>query len=173
MYGGPGRGKSHLAEALINDVRIRAPDVYARMVLSRGEFYYDFQTDSNPYGEAPIVVIDDMFHNKSSVDELHSATEIQSFMNFVSDLYDNHRLCIVTSNFSLLQAGGILSRVRQVDKIGRIASRCQEILSNAGEIELLGDDFREELARRRKDKTPGGTPSGTFLFQTRSLDGTN
>ncbi|MDX1989271.1 MAG: hypothetical protein SFV17_21475 [Candidatus Obscuribacter sp.] len=145
VYGAPGRGKTHLVEAFINELRLRAPNVYKRMVLSRGNFYFDYQIGDNPYYDAPIVVIDDMFHNKMSVSALHPATEIEAFMKFIGDLYDRRRLVLVTSNFSLIE-GGIMQRVKEVDKVGRIVSRAAEVLSHCGEFRLEGPDYRQIIA---------------------------
>ncbi len=155
LWGEPGRGKTHLVEAFVNQIRHEAPDVYRRMVMSRGRFYYDYQITDNPYGDAPIVVIDDMFHDKMSVADLHPNTEIASFMRFLTDLYDRQRLVIVTSNFPLIE-GGIMERVAAVDKIGRTISRAAEVMSRAGEYKLEGEDFRQELLRRRRSERSTG-----------------
>lgn len=149
VYGAPGRGKTHLVEAFINELRMRAPRVYKRLVLSRGRFCFDYQIGDNPYYDAPIVVIDDMFHNKMSVFALHPATEIEVFMKFIGDLYDRRRLVLVTSNFSLIE-GGILQRVKEVDKVGRIISRAAEVLSYCGEFRLEGPDCREIIAIKNR-----------------------
>lgn len=155
LWGEPGRGKTHLLEAFVNQICREAPDVYRRMVMSRGRFYYDYQITDNPYGDAPIVVIDDMFHDKMSVADLHPNTEIASFMRFLTDLYDRQRLVIVTSNFPLIE-GGIMERVAAVDKIGRTISRAAEVMSRAGEYKLEGEDFRQELLRRRRSEKNNG-----------------
>lgn len=148
LYGEPGRGKTHLVEAFINALRLRASRVYERMVLSRGNFYYDYQTDCNPYYYAPVVVIDDMFHKKMSVADLWD-TEIDAFMKFIGDLYDKRRLVIVTSNFSLIE-GGIMERVKEVDKIGRVISRAAEVLTRCGEFRLEGPDYRQIIASEKR-----------------------
>lgn len=149
LWSEPGFGKTHLVEAFVNRVKAARPELLKRMVLSRGRFYFDFQINDNPYG-VPIVIVDDMFHDKQSVADLHPATELASFMKFVTMVYERRVLAIVTSNFSLLQ-GGIVDRVKAVDKVGRIVSRMEELLSASGEIHLSGKDFRKELASRRKD----------------------
>lgn len=155
LWGQPGRGKTHLVEAFVNRIRLEAPDVYQRLIMTRGRFYFDFQMNDNPYGDAPIVIIDDMFHDKLGVSDLHPATEINSFMRFITDLYDRRRLVLVTSNFPLIE-GGILEMVAKVDKIGRITSRAAEVMSRVGEIELQGMDFRQELVRRRRQSSGRG-----------------
>lgn len=149
LYGKPGRGKTHLVEAFVNAIKAAAPEVFARMVLSRGRLYFDYQVNDNPYGDAPIVIVDDMFHDKQSVEHLHPATELTAFMKFITDLYNHKRLVIVTSNFGLIE-GGILDRVEKEDKVGRTISRATEVMSGAGEFELLGPDYREELAKQRR-----------------------
>ncbi len=155
LHGKPGRGKTHLVEAFINEVLERAPGLRSLMVLSRGRFMYDYQTTDSPYGDSSIVIIDDMYHDKMDVRELHPATDVRSFMKFITDLYDNHRLVIVTSNFPLLN-GGIMGLVQKTDTIGRIVSRAAEVMAGAGELELLGDDYRQRIASesRRQRITP-------------------
>lgn len=90
-----------------------------------------------------------------SVADLHPSTEIASFMRFLTDLYDRQRLVIVTSNFPLIE-GGIMERVATVDKIGRTISRAAEVMSRAGEYKLEGEDFRQELLRRRRSERNTG-----------------
>jgi chromosomal replication initiation ATPase DnaA len=153
LWGQPGRGKTHLVEAFVNRIRVDAPEVYKRLIMSRGRFSSDFQSDFNSYGDAPIVIIDDMYHDMMRVSDLHPATEIKAFMRFITDLYDRRRMVIVTSNFPLIE-GGIMEMVTKVDKIGRITSRAAEVMSRVGEIELQGMDFRHELVRRRR-QSPG------------------
>lgn len=148
LWSEPGRGKTHLVEAFVNRVLKGDKRLAQRMVLSRGCFYYDFQIGENPYHGAPIVIIDDMFHDMQSVAQLHPATEIAAFMKFMTMVYERRVLALVTSNFPLMD--GILARVKEVDKVGRILSRAKEVLSYSGEIHLAGKDFREELAERRK-----------------------
>jgi predicted ATPase len=150
LWSEPGRGKTHLVEAFINRIRAADKRLAKKMVLSRGRFYFDFQLDINPYGDASIVIVDDMFHDKMSIGDLHPATEVQAFMRFISMVYDRRVLALVTSNFPMIEGGGILSRVAQVDKIGRILSRSKEVLSGSGEIHLAGRDYREVLSDERK-----------------------
>ncbi len=154
IHGEPGRGKTHLVEALINRIKQEAPTLIERMVLSRGRFSFDFQVDTHPYGKVPIVIIDDMFHDKSSVAELHPRTELDAFMRFITMVYERRVLAVITSNFPMMVEGGILAEVAKVDTVGRIASRAAEILSGSGEFNLLGKDFRQTLAEQRK--TEGG-----------------
>lgn len=149
LWSKPGFGKTHLVEAFINRVKEGNPKLLRRMVLSRGRFYFDYQLCNSPYG-VPVVVIDDMFHDKQSVQDLHPRVELASFMKFVTDIYERRALVIVTSNFPMLK-GGIVERVAQVDTVGRIVSRMHELLACSGEINLSGKDFRAELAKRKKD----------------------
>lgn len=149
LYGEPGRGKTHLVEAFVNELKAAAPEVFARMVLSRDRLYLDYLYSSNPYGDAPIVIVDDLFHDKKSVSDLHPGGDIAAFMKFITDMYNHKRLVIVTSNFALVK-GGILARIKEEDKVGRTVSRAAEVLSGAGEFELLGPDYREELAKQRR-----------------------
>lgn len=149
LHSEPGFGKTHLVEAFINRILKAVPELRKKMVLSRGRFYFDFQCDDHPYGKAPLVIIDDMFHDKSSVSDLHPATELASFMKFMTMVYERRVLCLITSNFPMVE-GGILAQLTKVDKVGRVRSRAAEILSGSGEINLQGKDFRVELAARRK-----------------------
>ncbi len=149
LWSKPGFGKTHLVEAFINRVKAANPELLTRMFLSRGSFRKDFDYDIYPYGTGtPVVIIDDMFHDMQSVNQLHPSLELASFMRFITQIYDRRVLAIVTSNFPLLK-GGIVEKVEEVDKVGRVASRMHELLSLSGEIHLNGKDFRQELATRR------------------------
>lgn len=151
LHGEPGRGKTHLVEAFVNAIKAAAPEVFARMVLSCDRLYLDYLYSSNPYDDAPIVIIEDLFHDKKSVSDLHTGADIAAFMKFITDMYSHKRLVIVTSNFRLLK-GGILDRVKEADQVGRTVSRAAEVMSGGGEFELLGPDYREELAKQRRGK---------------------
>ncbi|MBX9686927.1 MAG: hypothetical protein K2X27_09510 [Candidatus Obscuribacterales bacterium] len=148
----PGFGKTHLAHAIVNYIADEAPQMLKKVVVAGHKFGYDHQTAASEYGGAPIVIIDDIFSDLQSVSEIHPATDVQNFMRFIQMLYERRIFAIITSNFRLMddKDGGILARVKMVDKVGRTLSRCQEVLAGSGEIVLPGKDFRRELAERRK-----------------------
>ena len=147
LWGKPGRGKTHLVEAFINAIAKRDPRLLSRIYLSRYNFTYENIAGVHSYDDLPIIVIDDIFANHQSIDELHPATDIASFMAFVQMIYEDRRLVIMTGNFPF--RNGILEKVRAVDKTGRVLSRMQELMASAGEIEVVGDDYREKLAREK------------------------
>lgn len=143
LWGKPGRGKTHLIEALINRLRVEAPELLQKIFLSREDFTLMNIAGLHSYDNLPIIILDDLFVRHQDVSQLHPATDIEIFMKFIMKIYDERRLVIVTTNFPFKD--GILRRVREVDKIGRVASRLDEILSKSGEIEVQGEDFRKKL----------------------------
>ncbi len=146
----PGYGKTHLVEAVINHVADKRPELLGKMALSRGHFLHDHMTAASEYGGASVVIIDDIFSEHQSIDALHPATDLTSFMNFITMLYERRIFALITSNFRLMgEDGGILGKVAQRDKVGRVLSRCKQVLAASGEIILPGKDFRQELAVRQ------------------------
>ncbi len=145
----PGHGKTHLVEAVINYVAEHKPQLLGKMVLSRGDFLHDHMTAANEYGGASVVVIDDAFAEHQNIDALHPATDLKSFMHFITMLYERRIFALMTSNFRLTGDNGILARVAKCDKMGRVVSRCMQMVGTSGEIILPGKDFRAELAKRQ------------------------
>lgn len=144
LVGDPGRGKTHLVEALVNYLRVNAPEILQKVFLSREDFAIINAGVMNPYGNCPVVILDDFFAERQSVEKLHDM-DIQKFMEFVRRSYEERRLLIFTTNFPF--QGGILKRVQKIDTTGRIVSRLTEILGNSGEIEVTGEDYRLNKAK--------------------------
>jgi chromosomal replication initiation ATPase DnaA len=144
----PGHGKTHLVEAIINHIADHKPAMLGKMVLSRGKFTSDHMTSADEYGGASVVVIDDIFADCQSVQDLRPG-DLIALVHFITMLYERRIFAIITSNFRLTgDDGGILGRVATVDKIPRVMSRFKQVLAASGEIVLPGKDFREELAKR-------------------------
>lgn len=144
LWGKPGRGKSHLVEAVINHIKVHDPDLLQRVWLARENFAIANLVPFS-YGDRPIVIIDDLWSEKNSLDELHPATDIRAFMDLVTRFYEERRLILLTSNFPLRR--GIVEKVRETDQTGRVLSRLQEMIAHSGEIQVTGPDHRRELAR--------------------------
>jgi len=151
-----GQGKTHLLEAFVNRVLKQAPELEKRIYLSRSNFCHDNMTAAARYDNLPIILIDDLFSDLQSVDAMHPATDLKALMHFFTRCYDRRPLVICTSNFSMNEGQGLLSRLGQADKIGRALSRAKELLSTAGEIYLPGKDFRGEIAKRRQQSFKKG-----------------
>jgi DNA replication protein DnaC len=151
LYSGPGRGKSHLVEAIINWIKEKAPQMLPRVALSRSRFMVDISVP-DPYGDCPLVIIDDLFADKSSLDEIGDY-EISKIITFIMGIYERRQLVIITSNFPMME--GLLPKIREADPLGRVVSRAMEILSSSGEIELPGDDYRRSIAEQRQSQSPG------------------
>lgn len=167
LAGGPGRGKTHLLESVINEVGQKAPGVLSKMYLCRNKLYSAMAGGlvyEGMFDDCPIVLLDDLFSNVSSPSKLHPSTEIAPLMNFIAWCYEKRVLTIATSNFSFLEE--ILPRIKQADPVGRIYSRCQEVMvAHAGEVVIDGPDYREILAQEalaRRKRPGGGLPKLTF-----------
>lgn len=169
LSGGPGRGKSHLLEALIQDVTERAPNVVDNMFLLRKSFVHHTITGitKDTFGNRPIVLIDDLFSEHQSVSSLHPSTDIKYLSQYIAYAYENRIVTIATCNFPFMD--GILPKIEEVDKVGRIASRCAELITaNSGEFQIDGPDYRrimaEEALRRRNSQSPGNGSSISLGF---------
>jgi DNA replication protein DnaC len=151
LSGQPGTGKTHLLEAVINDIRERAPELLDSIYLFRDKFtskfcsgVYEFSFDRKP-----IIFLDDLFSEHQSIGDLHDATDIPAISSLISQAYERRWLVVATSNFPLMS--GILDRIKKVDKVGRISSRCEEIITGRGqEFEIKGPDYRAIIASQAK-----------------------
>ena len=163
----PGRGKTHLMEALINHVSSAEPNMINYMFLLKRSFTtFTIASEISPltFRDKPIIFIDDLFSQHQSVDTLKGATDIQKIGELISAAYDNRWLVVTTSNFPFLE--GVLPKIAQNDTVGRVTSRCKEMLTaRAGEFILDGRDYRDIIAentKRDRDQRKRTTPTITF-----------
>lgn len=147
VSGNPGVGKTHLVEALINELTQREPDLVERIFLFRGNFTHANIANFSDFGGCPIVIIDDLFAERQSIEKLHPNVEIKVLMQLITAVYDERRLVLVTSNFPLMQ--GIVEKILAADAVGRVSSRLRELMANSGELIIEGRDYREILAEGR------------------------
>jgi DNA replication protein DnaC len=179
LTGKPGRGKSHLMEALVNEIAEKAPDLYrtlffGSMPLGYAVGYDPGRMNEQAFGGARIVLIDDLFREAATIDQVHSI-DIKSLMGLISGIYEQRRLVIISSNFPFL--GGLLEIIEKNDPTGRVISRSLEVLqANSGEILVDGPDYRAILAQeaqlgmRDKGGILGlGEPPGAQLAPLNSL----
>lgn len=154
LWSEPGHGKSHLLESFAAYILAEAPQLAASLYLSRDNFTLRHIASTDLYDKCPIVMIDDLFSEEQSVKDLHPATDLPCLMKYLAAVYERRTLVIATSNFQMLGNHGIIERIRSVDKVGRILSRCEELLSSSGEVYLPGKDFRKVIAERRRGNSP-------------------
>ena len=161
MVSGPGTGKTHLMEAMLNYIRENSPELLKHIYLFRDNFTHATMTAVGDYSfdGKPIIFIDDLFSEHQSVNSLHPATEITGAMNFLSYAYENRCLVVITCNFPFVS--GILPRIQERDKVGRIYSRCQEMFASAGEFHIKGPDYRTILAQKAAENK-GPVPTLRF-----------
>lgn len=158
ISGGPGRGKTHLIEAFINEIADKAPKARDSIYLLRSSLTLHglgLKLREESFDRKPIIIIDDAYSDKQSIDDLHPKTDLPVLMDLIACLYDTRALCLMTTNFSFLK--GILPRIKALDNVGRAYSRCKELLSTSGNNELIlkGPDYREILARRAVTRNRG------------------
>ncbi len=148
LHGKAGRGKTHLIEALINELKRRQPGIIGKIYLSRSNFTHANMSFPEKYNDCPIIIIDDIFVESNNINDLHPRTDIQSLMIFIKMIYEEKRLVIITSNFPIL--GEMLQKISAVDEIGRTTSRLKELMAYSGELEIIGEDYREIIAKKAK-----------------------
>lgn len=161
LSGAVGTGKTHLLEAFLNAVKAEASEVADKIVMRRCNFpVHSGAFDLSVFGEAPIIVLDDLFSTHQSVATLNKATDLPAIMRLISGAYDQKRMVIATTNFPFVE--GIVPRMAEIDLVGRTLSRCKELLgARAGEICMEGPDFREvlmERAKKERKDNPGALP---------------
>lgn len=149
LWGGPGRGKTHLIEAFCH--KFVNSGLIDKILLFRSDFFRYGADVSVLNGDHPVVVIDDLWSRFQSLNDekLRDDMHIQFFGDFLAETYEKRRLVLVTSNFP---TEGILKRIEGIDQIGRTVSRMREIASKS--FELTGDDYREILAEKQNEKDP-------------------
>lgn len=146
VSGNPGVGKTHLLEALINEVTGNVPELARRIYLFRGRFTVRNISGISDFDKCPIVVVDDLYAEYQTIDDLHPRTDIKVLMEMITMVYEKRQLVIFSSNFPLME--GIEERIRSVDTLGRTTSRLKELLANSGEMEIQGEDHRRILATK-------------------------
>lgn len=144
--GAPGRGKTHLMEAIINEVRASAPNVYGSMTFQRGDLPRP-ALGSIPEHEVdwkPIIFLDDVWADKHSVDDLIE-NDIRNISELIKFAYDRKLFVVMSTNFPFTK--DVLPKIQEWDKVGRISSRAAEMLkTRSQEIEIIGPDHRQEMA---------------------------
>lgn len=135
LYGGPGLGKTHLVQAIGNELLRRNSDLKI-LYTPINHFYSDFINSiksgkgddfSQKFRKLDVLIIDDfqMIVNKDRSQE--------EFFNIFNDLYQLNKQIIVTSD-------RLPSQIETVDE--RLASR----LTWAGAIDLQLPDFEDKCA---------------------------
>ena len=88
LSGSPGVGKTHLIEALINEIKAKAPELLSQIYLLRGTplgyvTSYDAVSYGSRFKERRIIIIDDLFSQKSSARELNDAVDVKPLASLV------------------------------------------------------------------------------------------
>ena len=135
LYGGPGLGKTHLVQAMGNELLLRHPKMKI-LYLPTNRFYSDFINSikngkgdefSTKFRKLDVLIIDDF---QMIVKKDRSQEE---FFNIFNDLYQLNKQIIVTSD-------RLPSQIETVDE--RLASR----LTWAGAIDLQMPNFEDRCA---------------------------
>lgn len=152
IHGGPGRGKTHLTEAMIN--RLREMEVADRVWLVRGEDapYALKQHALSEDATKRVFIVDDLFSRFPALARVDT-WNLGNFTESLLQIYERRLFLITTSNFS---TAGIKQRITaDIDPVGRVKSRLAEM--TVRDITLDGPDYREILAQQRNENE-GGDP---------------
>ncbi|QQG36231.1 MAG: hypothetical protein HYS17_00105 [Micavibrio aeruginosavorus] len=148
LHGTSGTGKSHLIEAVINQLKDDAPEILPSIYFYRGKLHYPVLDGSDnmhlDYERKPIIVVDDLFADKQSLQQADSS-DYKTLSTFLTMVYEKKCLAVMSSNFSL--ADELLPFLQRHDRIGRITSRVQELVGGRGfSVDTSGPDYRVKLA---------------------------
>lgn len=135
LYGGPGLGKTHLVQAIGNELLKNDPDLKV-LYTSTNHFYSDFITligkqrgeeFSKKYQSADVLIIDDfqMIMGKDASQE--------AFFNIFNDMYQQGKQIIITSD-------------RLPDEIKTLDERLSSRLAWAGAYDLQLPSFEDKCA---------------------------
>jgi len=141
LSGATGLGKTHLMESIVNAVSRQSPDLLSQIYLARGNFVGNCLLGVADYtfDKKKIILMDDVFAEYGSVDQFKS-TDATALANIITYLYESRTLCVMTSNFAFKDV--LLPLIQKYDPVGRAVSRARDLLSNAAELVLTGEDYR-------------------------------
>lgn len=146
IHGGPGLGKTHLLNSIVNECQEFKDNIC--FLRSNIDSTFGMIYDGMIPEHKTILMLDDMFSEYHSIDQLHPATDIRSLINLIYMAYENKKLLIMNSNFNLVD--NIIPMIERVDKQGRITSRLKEMMALSGSIEIIGQDYREILSTQKE-----------------------
>jgi hypothetical protein len=103
LYGRPGRGKTHLMEAFLNEIQQRAPQLFRLCFLDRKNFTHSNMVVADMrHHRAPIICVDEMFKEQQIDGELEPNTDVVALINWILAAYELRPILVVTSNFPML-----------------------------------------------------------------------
>ena len=135
LYGGPGLGKTHLVQAIGNEIKREHPE-FKVLYISTDHFYADFVNSikngkgdefNRKFRKLDVLIIDD-FQQIMGKDRSQ-----EEFFNIFNDLYQLNKQIIVTSD-------RLPNQIKTLDE--RLSSR----LSMAGAIDLQMPNFEDKCA---------------------------
>ncbi len=162
LTGDAGAGKTHLLEAMTNELRQKAPELLGHTFLNVRDNFVSYLDNLRkdirvyPFAGKPVAVIDDIFHNYHTENDLYYHKALPTLMmDFINHVYEDGVIVIATSGYSfeniiypmLLKQGansGILSRYRSIMDVP------------GGELLVKGPDYRslEKLMTLENSKDP-------------------
>lgn len=139
LHGKTGRGKTHLLKSFLNEL--------AKAGLS---YKYDYKPNTARHYTQEgfkIMALDDMFAWKNNVDNLEKWDYLY-LENLFFDIYENKKILIFTSNFSLQE---LVEFIKKYDERGLLVSRISEFIWICPDIEMDGEDYRQQIWEETKD----------------------
>ncbi len=139
LHGKAGRGKTHLLKSFLNEL--------AKAGLS---YKYDYKPNTAMHYRVEnfqIMALDDLFAGKNNVEKLEK-WDYTYLENLFFDIYENKKILIFTSNFSLKE---LVEFIKKYDERGLLLSRISEFIWICPDIEMDGEDYRQQIWEETKD----------------------
>lgn len=103
---------------------------------------------NHAYSQSGIIILDDLFQNVSSFDDLNGSRNIATMdyiKQMIFDIYEHKKILIVSSNLDIKK---VLQVISSTDEVWRLKDRITELLSHTMPLKLEWRSYREIKAEK-------------------------